>query len=405
MFQANPDRYDALRDLEDAGDIDSWSIRRHRSDLTPGDSAVLWVAGRVNPGVYALGTVTGVPVWDVTSEKWIRPEDRGIEGWFCPLHFDRLLIDNPIPKEELFADPAFRLARIRTQPQAANPFLLSQDEWAAIDAAYRRRRSTRDHVSPERNPPWAVDELILALDLYLKCRPHLPDSDSSDVVELSRLLNSLPIHSVRPDAERFRNPNGVAMKLANFGALDPDFPGKGLDAGSKRDFEVWKRYATQPEELSRLAERIRAGAGRDGAFPVAPEDQEDEIEEGRLLFRLHRMRERDAGIVARKKAAVLRQTGRLACEICGFDFAVTYGELGEGYIECHHLMPLAESGRRRTMLRDLALLCSNCHRMVHKARPWKAPTEIATLLQGRNRRQRDLSDEDVNRPQRSPSTG
>jgi hypothetical protein len=47
-------------------------------------------------------------------------------------------------------------------------------------------------------------------------------------VELSRVLNSLPIHTVRPDLERFRNPNGVALKLANFAALDPAYPGRGI---------------------------------------------------------------------------------------------------------------------------------------------------------------------------------
>jgi hypothetical protein len=32
------------------------------------------------------------------------------------------------------------------------------------------------------------------------------------VVALSRLLNELPIHRIRPDVDRFRNPNGLALK-------------------------------------------------------------------------------------------------------------------------------------------------------------------------------------------------
>jgi hypothetical protein len=35
------------------------------------------------------------------------------------------------------ADPFFAGARILTQPQAANPFLLSDDEWDAIEDALR----------------------------------------------------------------------------------------------------------------------------------------------------------------------------------------------------------------------------------------------------------------------------
>lgn len=54
----------------------------------------------------------------------------------------------------------------------------------------------------ERNPTWTTDELILALDLYL--RAGLLDDSDPQVVELSRVLNGLPIHTVRPDLERFR---------------------------------------------------------------------------------------------------------------------------------------------------------------------------------------------------------
>ena len=78
----------------------------------------------------------------------------------------------------------------------------------------------------KRNPSWARDELILALDLYL--REGQLDAADPSVIELSAVLNALPIHTDRPDREKFRNPNGVAMKLANFAALDPGYPGVGL---------------------------------------------------------------------------------------------------------------------------------------------------------------------------------
>ena len=57
----------------------------------------------------------------------------------------------------------------------------------------------------------------------------LDDTDPA-VVELSHVLNSLEIQSERPDADRFRNPNGVALKLANFAARDPNYDGRGYDA-------------------------------------------------------------------------------------------------------------------------------------------------------------------------------
>lgn len=351
LFQANPERYDALRDLEEVGDIDSFSVGRHVSELTDGDRAALWIAGRTNPGVYALGHVTGAAYDDVTSDRWVRPEDRGVLRKFCPLHFDRLLLDRPIDKETLFKDPRWSAARIRTQPQAANPFRVTDDEWNAIEERAGRRRPGI------RNPAWTTDELVLALDLYMRHRPTLLDDRHSEVVELSALLNSLPIHTVRPDLERFRNANGVAMKLANFAALDPDYPGRGLDAGGKRDAEVWDRYCHNRAELAALAAAIRAGASSGGLPPIPEPDEEDVAGmEGRLLYRRHRARERNDAIVKRKKESVLRRSGRLACEACGFDFERAYGDLGRGYIECHHLIPLGEGGTRVTRLDDLAVL-------------------------------------------------
>jgi len=56
------------------------------------------------------------------------------------------------------------------------------------------------------------------------------------------------------------------------------------------------------------------------------------------------------------------------CQVCGFDFAHTYGELGRNYIEVHHINPLAEQNGEHIVnpATDLACLCANCHRMVHK---------------------------------------
>lgn len=231
-------------------------------------------------------------------------------------------------------------------------------------------------MSPARNPDWADDELILALDLYL--RNGLLDDRDPRVVELSELLNSLPIHTTRPDVDRFRNPNGVALKLANFSALDPDYPGMGMRRGGRHDQQVWDRFSTHRDELSRLASAIRSGAPT--GFPPIPEEDETEAEEGRLLFRRHRTYERDARLRAKKKSQARASTGRLECEACGFDFEHIYGQLGHDFIECHHLVPLSDTGHRTTRLTDLALLCSNCHRMAHRHRPWPSVADLRLLL-------------------------
>jgi hypothetical protein len=109
--------------------------------------------------------------------------------------------------------------------------------------------------------------------------------------------------------------------------------------------------------------------------PVTDADAEDDwlnqdgVHEGLPVLRAHLRRERRSAELARKlKRATLKRTGRLACQVCDFDFASTYGRYGEGYIEAHHLTPLAESDDGIiTRITDLALVCANCHRMLHRS--------------------------------------
>ena len=103
-----------------------------------------------------------------------------------------------------------------------------------------------------RNPTWSRDELILALDLYLRHRERLPDSGDAEIVELSQILNSLFGEQVK-DAALFRNRNGVYMKLANFRAVDPlhTSQGKrGLSRGGYGTEEVWTEFSQRPDKLN-----------------------------------------------------------------------------------------------------------------------------------------------------------
>lgn len=61
--------------------------------------------------------------------------------------------------------------------------------------------------------------------------------------------------------------------------------------------------------------------------------------------------------------------GRLFCECCGFDFSKIYGEWGDGYIEVHHRNPVSQKGGNYKVNphTDLAMLCSNCHSMIHRS--------------------------------------
>jgi 5-methylcytosine-specific restriction enzyme A len=94
-----------------------------------------------------------------------------------------------------------------------------------------------------RNPPWTRDELILALDLYFKENPLHTSQTNPKIVDLSIVLNKLPVHKNRPQEELFRNPNGVYMKMCNYIRLDPSNDAVGLRAGGKLEEVVWKEFA------------------------------------------------------------------------------------------------------------------------------------------------------------------
>jgi len=123
-----------------------------------------------------------------------------------------------------------------------------------------------------------------------------------------------------------------------------------------------------------------------GGLPDLPDvDQSKSIQEGNPRLVAHLRRERNAEIVKTKKAAVLKATGKLCCEVCGFDFKEFYGEPGEGFCEVHHLQPLSKAdGKVKTELKDLAIICSNCHRIIHRSDPMPSIEKLSKSLM-RNR--------------------
>lgn len=224
-----------------------------------------------------------------------------------------------------------------------------------------------------RNPKWHRDEIILALDLYFDKDLGPIDPGNPKIIELSELLNRLPIFDYKPDQQTFRNPNGVTLKLSNFKALDPNYQGKGMESYSKLDKEIFEEFRLDIKILHQLASEIRQVSDNPELSSEVSKIENDEttetdsVREGQVLYKLHKVRERDRKIVDAKKKKVLIDKGELQCEACNFDFEKTYGIMGKGYIECHHLIPLANyQVNKETNLDDLALLCSNCHRMIHK---------------------------------------
>ena len=238
-------------------------------------------------------------------------------------------------------------------------------------------------MAESRNPPWTRDELILALDLYFRVNPIKTTAQNPLIRELSRLLNTLPFHPASEHRRAYRNPTGVYMTLCTFLRFDPDYKGKGL-RGNSLGQQVWDEFANDRTRLGTIAKAIQSAAitlATHEPQHLPGEEDENEFPEGRVLACIHRLRERNPALVKRKKEQVLLEKGHLSCEVCGFDFQEVYGSLGAGFAECHHGTPLSElPGSRVSKIADLAIVCANCHRMLHRARPWMSVEDLRGLI-------------------------
>ncbi len=243
-----------------------------------------------------------------------------------------------------------------------------------------------EQAATRRNQAWSRDELILALDLYLRHHVSPPGKDSAEVSELSEFLNRMSVALGQSVTETFRNANGVYMKLMNFRRFDPDYTndGKvGLTRGNKDEEVVWAEFSGDATRLSKIVAAIRLSV-QDNPVGILGGDEAgiEEAEEGRVLTRMHRYRERSRTLVDQCKKAALKKHGRLVCEACGFDFSVKYGSVGAGLIEVHHIKPVHTlSEGDKTKLEDLALLCANCHRVVHSSRKWLTVDQVKAAIQ------------------------
>ena len=226
------------------------------------------------------------------------------------------------------------------------------------------------------NPNWTRDEIILALDLYFDFEGKIPSGNHPLIIALSKLLRAFPYHSQAARQESFRNPDGVAFKLQNLRQLAT---GKGLGNVSKMDGEVWDEFGGDFERTKQYANLIRAGI--EVVESENHDSDEDEVfAEGKVVTETHKRRERNPNI-RKKLLANLGETNSIKCEICGLE---STNPISEAVFEAHHIIPLSESTGKPTKLKDMALLCANCHRMVHRAimveKRWLSMDEVKYIV-------------------------
>lgn len=105
IFQGNGKQYDLDAGIA-ASRQHSWRTPRYRDRAAAGDPVWLQIAGRDEPGIYYLATITA-PTYE--DPEWY-PGESPYARWRTDLRFD-YRIDPPLLRVELLATPVLRSFR------------------------------------------------------------------------------------------------------------------------------------------------------------------------------------------------------------------------------------------------------------------------------------------------------
>jgi len=148
--------------------------------------------------------------------------------------------------------------------------------------------------------------------------------------------------------------------------------------------KTFKRYWPHQEPLWTLA-----GLCWIGDSPEKPPQKDtppqfpnmEGVPEGGKKEELHCIYERNRAVVELAKLFAWQRDRTLPCEVCGFSFVKAYGELGEKCIEAHHKTPVASlKPGQLVKVEDIALVCANCHRTLHRGKETLSIEELKTQL-------------------------
>lgn len=263
---------------------------------------------------------------------------------------------------------------------------LRASEFSGGDGAAATMLRRLGFVVTEPNRRWSEDEVILACDLVVLNQWRSLQPSRSEVPELSDLLKRCSPRPIKQRGPGFREPVEVSRKTAALARCLP--PRDSASSGALRpERQVVDQFLADPEGMVQKATAIRAAMeDLESSVAVPDLDLPASAEEGGVLQRLQIRRERDPKLRQQKMDSVVAASGAVACEVCAFDFEAIYGHRGHGYIEVHHRTPLHVTGPVVTQIPDLALLCSNCHRMIHRHEPWLSVEELRELTRARSAR-------------------
>jgi hypothetical protein len=128
---------------------------------------------------------------------------------------------------------------------------------------------------------WTREEVILAMDFYITVGAStggpIPGQRTAQIRQLSDLLKKLSAYPPERQGEKYRNPNGVYMKMMNLRAIQAEGE-RGMNAYSQTDVAVWSEYADDLSRLHAEATAIRARLQEGALKPAATDPTMEDVD-------------------------------------------------------------------------------------------------------------------------------
>ena len=204
------------------------------------------------------------------------------------------------------------------------------------------------HINSRKAALYWVSHTQKQIEVFLRCE------DSPEILNLTQ--SKLPFGVTLKQRPHPRK--GIAISTPLFFFVQTEEQARNM--GPFLDLLSSSEFAPKPASRKTIPLYWVANSEKDTA-------DFDAKEEGQRVKILVNKYERDP----KNRKSCIKHYGAI-CSACGFDFSVTYGEIGVGYIHVHHLTLLSAHGGRPLKIdpiKDLRPVCPNCHEMLHRHDP------------------------------------
>jgi predicted HNH restriction endonuclease len=220
---------------------------------------------------------------------------------------------------------------------------------------------------------WEPIEYLIALNIWFE--NHKKISDKKIILKVLKQLNHLSVYC---SSYKELIPKDLSLVSKLIYDIENISKNNKIDVSSKLK-HLFKICENDQSSLNNFMKMLRKEISLNICDTSTKVD--NFFYEGNKEVSLHLHTERNPNLVKAKKRQFIANNKSLFCEACNFNFEDYYGSHGANYAQAHHLKPLSELKEKTLInLRDLVLLCSNCHSMIHRYRPWLTIEQLKQII-------------------------